>query len=68
MDIEEFKLKRDGFNENDLEGLGVSGFLRFKSNLNDDEDGNNDGRKNIGLLDWFSAENQNQNDQNSNTH
>lgn len=52
MDKDVFKLNRDGFKQNDFEvGLGVSGFLWPISKLNDvEEDGNNDGRKNIGLL------------------
>lgn len=56
LQVEVFKLNRDGFKQNDLEvGLGVSGFLRPESSLNDDDDGNNDGRKNIGLLVWLSV-------------
>jgi len=54
MDV--FKLNLDGFKQNDLDvGLGVSGFLSPISKANDDEDGNNDGRKNIGLLVWLST-------------
>lgn len=54
MDV--LKLNLDGFKQKDLEvGLGVSGFLWPISNENDDEDGNNEGRKNIGLLVWLSA-------------
>jgi hypothetical protein len=46
-----FKLKRDGFKLNDLEvGRGVSGFFLPISKLYDDEDGNKEGRINIGLL------------------
>lgn len=65
MDIDVFKLSRDGFKQNDLDvGLGVSGFLWPMSKLNDDnedddDDGNNDGRKNIGLLVWLSKKKKN---------
>lgn len=49
-----FTLNRDGFKQNDLElGRGVSGFFWPISKLNDDEDGNNDGRKNVRLF-WLS--------------
>lgn len=56
MQTDVFKLNRDGFKQNDLEvGRGVSGFLWPISKPYDDEDGNNDGRKNVGLLvDWLS--------------
>lgn len=55
MDVDAFKLNLDGFKQNDLEvGLGVSGFLWPISKPNDDEDGNNEGRKNIGVLVWLS--------------
>lgn len=51
VDMDVFKLNRDGFKQNDLEvGRGVSGFLSPIPKLNDDEDGNRDGRKNIGVL------------------
>lgn len=56
MDVDVFKLNLDGFKQNDLDvGLGVSGFLWPISKANDDEDGNNDGRKNNGLLVWLST-------------